>query len=51
MEQVAGNPPGAEKNDISLEYSRVENDALEAIKTMFKVVPCDDNSCYCIGNG
>lgn len=50
MEQIAGNPPGAEKDDICFERNRVENNALETIKTMSEVVPTDEHHRYGIGD-
>lgn len=38
-EDIAGNPPGEEEDDIGPEGDGVESDALEAVETVPEVVP------------
>lgn len=39
VEQVAGNPPGDEQDDIGPEGDRVDNDALEPVESVPEVIP------------
>ena len=51
VEEVAGEPPGEEEDDVGLECCGVEGDALEAVESVADVIPRDEYGDERVGDG